>query len=64
MFTRIWNLLLPLTAYVQVQMQQLFMGAPWQASLQPLTVLLLMSVVAGGLGASLLLRAARQQARA
>lgn len=64
LFTRIWNLLLPLTAYVQVQMQQLFMGAPWQVSLRPLTILLLMSVVAGGLGARLLLRAARQQARA
>lgn len=64
LFTRVWNLLLPLTAYVQVQMQQLFMGASWQVSLRPLAVLLLMSVVAGGLGACLLLRAARQQARA
>ena len=64
LFTRVWNLLLPLTAYVQVQMQQLFMGAPWQVSLRPLTVLLLMSVVTGGLGACLLLRAARQQVRA
>jgi len=64
LFTRVWNMLLPLTAYVQVQMQQLFMGASWQVSLRPLAVLLLMSVVAGGLGACLLLRAARQQARA
>ncbi len=64
LFTRVWNLLLPLTAYVQVQMQQLFMGAPWQVSLRPLAVLLLMTVVAGGLGACLLLRTARQQVRA
>jgi len=64
LFTRIWNALLPLTAYVQVQMQQLFMGAPWQVSLRPLAVLLLMTLLAGGLGAGLLLRAARQQARA
>jgi len=64
LFARVWNMLLPLTAYVQVQMQQLFMGASWQVSLRPLAVLLLMSVVAGGLGACLLLRAARQQARA
>ena len=64
LFTRVWNMLLPLTAYVQVQMQQLFMGAPWQVSLRPLAVLLLMSVVAGGLAACLLLRTARQQVRA
>jgi len=64
LFTRIWNALLPLTAYVQVQMQQLFMGAPWQVSLRPLAVLLLMTLLAGGLGAGLLLRAARQQVRA
>ena len=64
LFTRVWNMLLPLTAYVQVQMQQLFMGAPWQVSLRPLAVLLLMSPVAGGLGACLLLRTARQQVRA
>src|SRR5690606_20995075 len=64
LFTRIWNTLLPLTAYVQVQMQQLFMGAPWQVSLRPLAVLLLMALLAGGPGAVLLLRTARRQARA
>ena len=64
LFTRIWNTLLPLTAYVQVQMQQLFMGAPWQVSLRPLAVLLLMALLAGGPGAILLLRTARRQARA
>jgi len=60
LFTRVWNALLPLTAYVQVQMQQLFMGAPWTLSLRPLGVLLLMAAVAGGLGALLLARAARR----
>lgn len=64
LFTRVWNALLPLTAYVQVQMQQLFMGAPWTLSLRPLGVLLLMAAVAGGLGALLLVRAARRPADA
>ncbi|MGX9721081.1 ABC transporter permease [Stenotrophomonas acidaminiphila] len=64
LFTRVWNALLPLTAYVQVQMQQLFMGAPWALSLRPLGVLLLMAALAGGLGALLLVRAARPPADA
>jgi len=51
--------LLPLTAYVQVQMQQVFMGAAWTVSLRPLGVLLLMAGVAGGIGSLLLVRAAR-----
>ena len=59
LFTRVWNALLPLTAYVQVQMQQMFMGSPWQVSLKPLAVLLLMTLVSGGLGGLRLLRAAR-----
>ncbi len=59
LFTRVWNALLPLTAYVQVQMQQMFMGSPWQVSLKPLAVLLLMALVSGGLGGLRLLRAAR-----
>lgn len=64
LFTRIWNTLLPLTAYVQVQMQQMFMGSSWQVSLRPLGVLLLMVLVAGGTGAALLVRMARRQASA
>ncbi|MGY0505258.1 ABC transporter permease [Luteimonas sp. e5] len=59
LFTRVWNALLPLTAYVQLQMQQLFMGTPWPLSLRPLGVLLLMAALAGGLGAWLLVRTAR-----
>lgn len=61
LFTRIWNTLLPLTAYVQVQMQQLFMGSPWTVTLRPLAVLLLMSLLTGGLGGWLLLRVAGQR---
>lgn len=62
LFTRVWNALLPLTAYVQVQMQQLFMGAPWTVSLRPLGVLALMAALAGSMGAVLLVRAARPRA--
>ncbi len=62
LFTRVWNTLLPLTAYVQVQMQQLFMGSPWQVSLRPFATLLLMVLVAGGAGTLLLQRIARRQA--
>ncbi|MCL7715635.1 ABC transporter permease [Stenotrophomonas mori] len=58
LFTRVWNALLPLTAYVQVQMQQLFMGAPWTVSLWPLGVLGLMAALAGGVGARRLARVA------
>ncbi|MCH1910054.1 ABC transporter permease [Stenotrophomonas sp. Y6] len=62
LFTRVWNALLPLTAYVQLQMQQLFMGSPWTVSLRPLGVLALMAGVAGAGGALLLARAARRAA--
>lgn len=60
LFVRAWNALLPLTAYVQVQMQQLFMGSPWMVSLRPLGVLVLMVLVTGGVGALLLVRIARR----
>jgi len=59
LFTRIWNLLLPLTAYVKVQTQQQFVGAPWSVSLWPLGTLLLMVIVAGGIGGWRLIAAAR-----
>jgi len=60
LFTRVWNLLLPLTAYVKVQTQQQFVGAPWSVSLWPLGTLLLMVAVAGGLGGWRLMAAARR----
>lgn len=59
LFTRIWNVLLPLTAYVKVQTQQQFVGAPWSVSLWPLGTLLLMVIVAGGIGGWRLIAAAR-----
>lgn len=51
LFTRAWNALLPLTAYVKLQMQQLLSGAPWPVSLGPLASLAAIAAVAGGLGA-------------
>lgn len=59
LFTRVWNLLLPLTAYVKLQTQQQFVGAPWSVSLWPLGTLLLMGVVAGCIGGWRLIAAAR-----
>jgi ABC-2 type transport system permease protein len=59
LFTRIWNVLLPLTAYVKLQTQQQFVGAPWSVSLWPLGTLALMVLVAGGIGGWRLIAAAR-----
>jgi ABC-2 type transport system permease protein len=59
LFTRVWNLLLPLTAYVKLQTQQQFIGAPWSVSLWPLATLLLMVAVAGGIGGWRLIAASR-----
>jgi len=59
LFTRIWNALLPLTAYVKLQTQQQFVGAPWSVSLWPLGTLVLMVLVAGGIGGWRLIAAAR-----
>ncbi|WP_411850364.1 ABC transporter permease [Stenotrophomonas sp. LGBM10] len=59
LFTRVWNLLLPLTAYVKLQTQQQFVGAPGGVSLWPLATLVLMIVVAGGIGGWRLIVAAR-----
>lgn len=50
LFTRVWSMLLPLTAYLKLQMQQLLTGSPWQLSLTPLSSLLLIMLVAGGIG--------------
>lgn len=59
LFTRVWHLLLPLSAYIKLQTQQQFVGAPLAVSLWPLGTLLLMIVVAGGLGGWRLLAFAR-----
>ncbi len=58
LFTRVWNHLLPLTGYVQLQMQQWFVGAPARVSLSPLLTLVAITLVAGGVGVLLLRRIA------
>jgi len=59
LFTRIWHLLLPLSAYIKLQTQQQFVGALLAVSLWPLGTLLLMIVIAGGVGGWRLLAFAR-----
>ncbi len=58
-FTRIWHQLLPLSAYIKLQTQQQFIGSPLQVSAWPLATLLLMTVVAGGIGGLRLIAFAR-----
>ena len=50
LFTRVWSTLLPLTAYLKLQMQQLLVGSTWPLSLRPLLSLLTIMLVAGGIG--------------
>jgi ABC-2 type transport system permease protein len=57
LFTQIWSRLMPFTAYVQLQMQQLDVGAPWRDSLWPLATLGLFMLIGGGLGLRLYARA-------
>ncbi|WP_375067604.1 ABC transporter permease [Stenotrophomonas lactitubi] len=59
LFTRVWHLLLPLSAYIKLQTQQQFIGSPLVVSLWPLATLLLMILVAGGIGGWRLLAFAR-----
>ncbi|SMR70178.1 MULTISPECIES: ABC transporter permease [Stenotrophomonas] len=59
LFTRVWHLLLPLSAYIKLQTQQQFIGSPLVVSLWPLATLLLMIAVAGGIGGWRLLVFAR-----
>lgn len=60
LFTRIWHQLLPLSAYIKLQTQQQFIGSPLQVSVWPLATLLLMAVVAGGIGGLRLIAFARR----
>jgi len=53
-----WALALPLTHYLQVQVQQLLMGAPLRLSLTTPLVMLALCVPLAGLAAALLRRAA------
>ncbi|MGC4029411.1 MAG: ABC transporter permease [Steroidobacteraceae bacterium] len=62
LFAQIWSQLLPFTAYLQLQAQQLDLGAAWTASLPSLGVLLLFALLAGGAGFALYARGARDPA--
>lgn len=57
LFTQFWSRLMPFTAYVKLQVQQLDVGVPWQYSLWPLATLLLFIVIAGLPGLCLYSRA-------
>lgn len=46
LFSRIWSHLLPFTAYIELQLAQLDIGASWQASMPQLGVLVLFVVLA------------------
>ena len=50
-FVRIWSALLPLTAYLDLQMQQLLMGVPMRHAWRPVLAMLAVALVAGGVGA-------------
>ncbi len=61
-FVRVWNLLLPFTAYVKLQAQQLDMGASASASLGNVAALIAFIVIPGAIGLRLYGRAARDTA--
>lgn len=62
LFAQAWSRLLPLTAYLRLQVQQLELGADWTASLPTVGGLLLFMLVAGGIGLVLYGRGARDSA--
>ncbi|UZW62186.1 ABC transporter permease [Lysobacter enzymogenes] len=62
LFTQIWSRLMPFTAYVQLQVQQLDAGASWRDSLWPLATLGVFVLVGAGLGLPLYARALRDEA--
>ncbi len=59
LFTRIWNSLLPLTAYIKLQAQQVDMGAPWSDAFKWLCVLGLFVVIPSTIGMAKYLKIAR-----
>lgn len=61
-FTRLWSALLPFTAYLKLQAQQLDMGSSLAVSAWPLGALLLFVVIPGAIGMVLLGRASRDPA--
>lgn len=62
LFTRIWSLLLPFTAYIKLQAEQMQIASPWTTSLRHVLVLLLFVAIPGALGLRLYGSAARNPA--
>lgn len=58
-FTRLWSDLLPYTAYLRLQTQQLDIGSALAVSVWPMGILLLFVLIAGVAGVGLLGRASR-----
>lgn len=50
-FVRVWSAMLPLTAYLDLQMQQLLMGVPAWHAWRALLAMLAAALVGGGIGA-------------
>lgn len=60
LFTRIWNALLPLTHWLEVQNRWLLVGGPWTDGLRALGVLVLMVALCAPLGLARLFAALRR----
>ncbi len=58
-FSRLWSELLPFTAYLKLQAQQLDIGSPLSVSAWPLAILSLFTLIAGTVGIVLMARATR-----
>jgi len=63
LFTRVWSHVLPFSAYVKLQMEQMFMGSPASASLPWLGLMALVAAGAFAVAAVLLRRAVRRAAQ-
>ena len=64
LFTQIWSRALPYTSYIELQMQQMFMGAPAADSVRPLAALAAFTLVPFLIARAILNRRAGQQALA
>ena len=64
LFTQVWSRALPYTAYVEVQMEQMFMGSPASASFAALGTLAAFAVGAFALASLLVVRRAGERGAA
>lgn len=62
LFVRLWSELLPFTAYLKLQAQQMDVGSPLAVSARPVFAMLLYTVLVGAAGLLLYARAARDPA--